>query len=552
MSLPLDRRLTEPCLTQENCLTDPGNAGDFRCSDPAFALANPDICGPIGTQPRLVIKPEFVSKCNLEQVTYKTYLISNGAENEVTSGLAYTSSNTAVALIGAIGGKATAIGEGIATISVTWQDLSAHSQFVGLGGDCCDTQKVGMVLVMDNSLSMGQAFSGMYPSKLAFAKQRAFEFASDLNTTKDVMAVVSFNEAAFLAQPFTSTVASVQSAINSIPPTALRTNIDEALETAITALESDLTINRRVIVLITDGLYNEGVSPLARATAFTEAGGVLVVLAVRSHGSAFTLLNAMASGGMFINALPSNQGDADDWFRGTKGYYCAGNCEPPGGVVVNRAQLNYDDFANWTVEGVVDLIGGAHPYELYDLLPGHGLYVDLNGSSAPWLGKLTSVGAYGLTPGQEYELIIHLAGNQRQDAAGYNTRVRLGTVIDETISDVDWRQEFTVYTYTETIVGPEFASIIIEQLAPAGPYGNLLSYVRLRNVTLDTILLEEDFDDENEEFIDPACGEVEIPYGFEGYGYYAYGYNCYGFGCLATPIPAQIPDPSPLPDIEAS
>jgi hypothetical protein len=34
------------------------------------------------------------------------------------------------------------------------------------------------------------------------------------------------------------------------------------------------------------------------------------------------------------------------------------------------------------------------------------------------------------------------------------------------------------------------------------------------------------------------------------YGY-AYGYNCYGYGCLDTPPGDQLPDPNPLPDIEA-
>jgi hypothetical protein len=38
--------------------------------------------------------------------------------------------------------------------------------------------------------------------------------------------------------------------------------------------------------------------------------------------------------------------------------------------------------------------------------------------------------------------------------------------------------------------------------------------------------------------------------GGSGYGYMT-GYNCYGEGCLSEPPPAQLPDPSPLPDIES-
>ncbi|MGQ0655538.1 MAG: PEP-CTERM sorting domain-containing protein [Betaproteobacteria bacterium] len=72
--------------------------------------------------------------------------------------------------------------------------------------------------------------------------------------------------------------------------------------------------------------------------------------------------------------------------------------------------LNYSSFANWTVSnGTVDLIGNGFA----DLLPGNGLYVDLDGSSVN-AGVLTKTAALSLSPGT-YTLKFALAGSQRGD-----------------------------------------------------------------------------------------------------------------------------------------
>lgn len=70
---------------------------------------------------------------------------------------------------------------------------------------------------------------------------------------------------------------------------------------------------------------------------------------------------------------------------------------------------NYSGFANWTVStGTVDLLGPGY----VDLLPGHGLYIDLDGT-AGGAGRFTSR-AIDLQPGL-YELSFDLAGSQRGD-----------------------------------------------------------------------------------------------------------------------------------------
>ena len=71
-----------------------------------------------------------------------------------------------------------------------------------------------------------------------------------------------------------------------------------------------------------------------------------------------------------------------------------------------NAKLNYTGFANWTVSGgTVDLIGNGN----WDLQPGNGLYVDMDGSSRN-AGKITT----SLTLGAgTYMLEFELAGNNR-------------------------------------------------------------------------------------------------------------------------------------------
>ena len=69
------------------------------------------------------------------------------------------------------------------------------------------------------------------------------------------------------------------------------------------------------------------------------------------------------------------------------------------------AALNYTGFANWTVsDGTVDLIGNGS----WDYQPGHGLYVDMDGSTGD-AGLMTSL--IPLAAGN-YTLSFELAGNQ--------------------------------------------------------------------------------------------------------------------------------------------
>jgi hypothetical protein len=571
MSLPFDRRFVAPCLWRENCIdpSDPTNTSDPRCLDPQFALDHPEICGPPGTQPRLIIKPEAVSRCTDEPVQFETFLVSNGAEEQITNGLTYISSNQNVVLVGGLMGGATVVGEGIATVTVTWQNLSASAQVTGLGTSCCDDQNVGMVLALDNSQSMGQAFSGTYATRFILAKELANNVAAELNTTKDKMAVISFNDAANLELDLSDDVSAIQTAIASIGLTANKTNLFDALERAIEVANADTTLERKVVVLFSDGENKEGEDPYDLANEFKSAGGIIIVVGLRASGAGFTLLNYIASGGFFLNATEDNEDDIPDYLQGLKGYFCAGNCVPEGDEIIHLGKLNFDEFINWDVDtevGPVDLIGGDPPHQFYDFLPGNGLYVDLNGSSSPWQGIMDSKTTFAFAPG-DYSLRVSLAGNQRQSGLDGTVVVNIDGLLDQGITITDWKQDFTDYTFNFTVVAPVNKKIHIESTLSDNreSFGLLLGEVELRNTTTDTQIFFDDFDEDGPVYVAPGCGEAEVPYGYteehhgiwrfipsnpDAGGVTAYGYDCYGSGCLTEPIPPQAPDPSPLPDLE--
>jgi hypothetical protein len=93
--------------------------------------------------------------------------------------------------------------------------------------------------------------------------------------------------------------------------------------------------------------------------------------------------------------------------------------------------VNYGAFTNWNIEGgSVDLIGTGTGGAYSDILPGNGLYVDLDGTTNSG-GKLVSKQNFDLSPG-EYILSFDLAGSQRGDSN--DVTVRLGNVFEEKYS----------------------------------------------------------------------------------------------------------------------
>jgi len=415
--------------------------------------------------------------------------------------------------------------------------------------ESCDATSVAMEVLIDVSHSMSQVFGGSYGTKLDVAKMIAAQYIGELNTTKDTIGLMSFSASPREELAITDDVPALSAKLALLSTEDNDTDINEGIKAARVILDAS-GADRRVILLITDG-YNNEEDPTEAAKTFRESGGVLIVVALRAGIAAFMLCEKIASGGFFVSAYDDpTAADARSKVSGMKGYLCAGNCTPDEGYVAT-GQLNYTGFANWNVTGKMDLIGAG----LYDLIPGHGLYLDMVGSSAPWKGAITSKSEFTLYSGQNYRLSYKLAGNQRADFTGYVVRVQVGDVLNTTRAMNNWKQDFTTYTNDFAGDGSNGQIFFSQEETPseggAQPFGVLLDEIKLENLTTGEVLFVENFDHENLQYHPPRCGLGTV-YGEGPTGGYDAGYDCYGEGCLTEPVGVQAHDPNPPEDIEAT
>jgi len=112
-------------------------------------------------------------------------------------------------------------------------------------------------------------------------------------------------------------------------------------------------------------------------------------------------------------------------------------------------RTNYAAFTNWLVsDGTVDLIGNG----TYDVHPGNGLYVDLDGSTRN-AGKLTSRATLSLPPGV-YRLQF--------DLSGYFGSNRMTVSLGDRYSETFWRADGPgLQPVVRTIVVPSSASGVL-------------------------------------------------------------------------------------------
>src|SRR3990167_5326250 len=286
-------------IITQRCLTDP--PPDPRCANEAFALANPDICPMV---PRLVIRPSFALACSLGSVQFKaSYFDAVGIETDVTDQTLFESSNTNIAVVGDTSGNATGLSTGEASITGTYQTLSAFAELTVLGDNCCDDQNVAMMVMVDRTRSMkeppGNVFSAEYPTKLDFAKAAATRFISEVNETKDTVGLMTFTAAGYdILSPLTSDKAAVAAMIPGINQTQQLTTFYDALTAAITELNAATTAELKVIVLISDGedkddSYSSTDNPVALLQEFKDAGGIVLCVGVRAHDFGYNLLQAV-------------------------------------------------------------------------------------------------------------------------------------------------------------------------------------------------------------------------------------------------------------------
>lgn len=132
--------------------------------------------------------------------------------------------------------------------------------------------------------------------------------------------------------------------------------------------------------------------------------------------------------------------------------------------------LGYTNFTNWQVAaGSVDLIGNGAKH---DLLPGNGLYVDLDGHYSG--STFESRDSFNLTPGS-YTLEFDLAGSQRGNTT--SVTVSVGTLFSEQFT-MAGDAPFTRVRRTINVSSPSTVKVRFVQPNAQG-YGLLLDRVKL-------------------------------------------------------------------------
>lgn len=543
-TLKFDTVIAEPCVQDTNVdpttceIPPPGGvtppSTDDRCADPAFRAANPDICA---GYPELILKPEVAITEVGKTIQYRTFVRTNGNENEVTLGLTYTLVDANIAIIESLHGLATGVGVGISTVAVQWQNLHAYAQIQVV--QACASLVNQFFILIDDSKSMGQNFDPSFATKLDYAKATALKFAEHADLGKDFISVGKFDTAATTIQTASQNLTAILAAIGSVVLTTGKTNIKTGIQNAIAYLNTLTGV--RVLIVLTDG-EDTGDSPLAAAQAFKEAGGVVVVVGIRSWGIYFDEIYNLASSGFFLSAYAATDAAVQDTLVALKSYLCSGDCAPTPGTYPT-ARLNYTGFINWDVDGYVDLIG----LDRWDIIPGHGLYVDLNGTVniQPGIGltpepgdfppvvppgTLTSKTTFDFVAGTEYTFKIKvgqfLQSGLPPTVIQVPCNVTIGTLLSQSI--IPSVTGFTEYTFTFTPGSNQSAKISIASGGVAGNIGVQIDDVFLAtSADLANPILFDDFNNENLTEIPPA--------------YYYY----YNNACLTSPPGAQSSDPVP-------
>jgi hypothetical protein len=136
---------------------------------------------------------------------------------------------------------------------------------------------------------------------------------------------------------------------------------------------------------------------------------------------------------------------------------------------------NYTDFLQWDViSGCVDLHGNG----FYDVVPGRGLYVDLDGTCMR-AGTIRTKELFTLIPGDRYVLEYWLAGNQRRDTPD-SLDVTLGTVFEQR-HVLPRREDFRLHSHMITVADTTQASLSFAHYGGDNE-GALLDLIRIRRI----------------------------------------------------------------------
>lgn len=517
--------------TRQPCIVQPEAPPDPRCDDNRFAMANPALCATIST---LIIRPPVASLCESDSVQFRVFDYVNSTEVDVTDSVLFGTSNVNVFAVGVNGGAGTAMSPGTVTVTAMRDSKIARATVTVLPEPCCDSLTIASAVVLDNSNSMSTDFNGgtggQFPSRLHYAKAVADAYAGVIlaveGVPKDSVKVWSLAETIEdLTTDYLSDTAELTAAIEAVPQTLEQTNLLLAVTTAADELllsEAD----RKILVIISDGQHTTTTEQIQQiideATAFKTAGGIIITIGVRATGTGYDLLERICTIGFFLNGLATNPDDVLAWLRYWKDILCVGECLPAGDIFVNQPQLNFSSLDNWFVEdGQVHLLGPG----LLDLQPGNGLYLDMAGGSP---ATIRTIDQFTLVADCTYRITFRLAGNQRVAITGQSLKVYVRDVdaadedpnLFEAVVGPGHGQPFQTFGFAFRAPVEMNARLWFEQLYQGTPptKGNLLDSVKFECSTTLEVLLEDDFDSENEIYIPPRCGPSAAVAGLDNPG----------------------------------
>lgn len=494
-----------------------GTGNDPRCTDAAFAAANPDVCG---SSAYLVLKPSSSIIVTLGSVQFAPFLYQNGVETPLTSGVLFGTSDPTVFLVGASSGNGTGLTPGDVVVTASYQGLTASATVTVVDSAIgCNDTPVATAILVDNSKSSSLSFGGPFISRLAAAKAVATSYAGAIlqvsGHPKDSISIFSFNDAPTqVSSGFITNTTTLASQIASIIQSQGDTDFTTALTSAIAALNAT-SAAEKVLLVISDGEQTDTPTTqdvLNISSAFTATGGVIICVGLRAS-TGFDLLERMATGGFFINATASNFNDSLGGLSFLKNAVCAGSCVPTGDFYAATASLDYSSYENWSVvSGQTNLLGNG----FLDLLPGNGLYVELAADNHPAI--IRTIDTFTLNPGDDYDIQFSLGGNSEMFTPTANAVVKVyvkdttsGLNLFEHVISVDWNSPFQNFSFTFTAQYAATVRLYFEQQIAVGYTGhfagNLLDNITFKDVSTLVTLLFDDFNEENETYTPPACGD---------------------------------------------
>jgi Ca-activated chloride channel homolog len=136
-----------------------------------------------------------------------------------------------------------------------------------------------VILCIDTSGSMSA--TDLKPSRAAAAKAAARAFLDEVPAGTRV-GIVTFASGASVVQPPTDDLDAVREALDRVPPPNGATAIGDALTLAAQQMPAH---GKRVIVLMTDGVNNRGVDPVAAARGAAASGVTIHTVGIGTSGS---------------------------------------------------------------------------------------------------------------------------------------------------------------------------------------------------------------------------------------------------------------------------